>query len=235
MGSVSQIGPEGATALQVGDRAASIRPTLPTPLEGAWLGPALTDALLAVAWSVLALDGLRQSRRERAARSALGPVVAGDVRPPAAVRLLVLAVVIAGGATLEHLVGRFHHRPLAAAAGLALVGVGLVLHGVARRALGPHWSPVVTVRAGQPVVERGPYAVVRHPLYAALLLVASGSLLAHPSPAMACVAGGLTVGLLWKVAREERVLREALGADYARYAARVPALVPRLRLSGRRR
>ena len=32
---------------------------------------------------------------------------------------------------------------------------------------------------------------------------------------------------------EERVLRRALGADYARYAARVPALVPRLGL-GRR-
>jgi protein-S-isoprenylcysteine O-methyltransferase Ste14 len=68
----------------------------------------------------------------------------------------------------------------------------------------------------------------RHPIYLSGLLLATGSFLAHPSAASTCLAGGLTAGLLLKTRLEERTLRDALGAEYARYAARVPALLPRL-------
>jgi protein-S-isoprenylcysteine O-methyltransferase Ste14 len=115
-----------------------------------------------------------------------------------------------------------------AVAGLALAATGLVLHRRARRALGSGWA--VTVRSPEAggLVVRGPYARVRHPIYLALLLVAAGTLVAHPSLATAALACGLAGGLARKIRSEEAALRAALGPEWERYAARVPALVPRL-------
>jgi hypothetical protein len=67
---------------------------------------------------------------------------------------------------------------------------------------------------------------VRHPIYVAVVLLAVGSFLAHVSVATACVAGGLVAGLAVKMRVEERALRTWLGEPYARYAARVPAVLP---------
>src|SRR5207244_2896946 len=110
--------------------------------------------------------------------------------------------------------------------GLGLGAGGVALHGWARRTLGPMWSGVVQVRAQHVLVERGPYRLVRHPIYLAGLLLAAGSFLAHPSPASACLGGGFAVGVVLKAWLEERALRGVLGEEYARYAARVPALIP---------
>ena len=42
------------------------------------------------------------------------------------------------------------------------------------------WSGVIRVRAQHVVVDRGPYRLVRHPIYVAGLLLALGTFLAHP-------------------------------------------------------
>lgn len=209
--------------------AASIRGTQPL---AALSDPAVADALLAAAWGVLALDVLRRTRAERVARTALGPVVAGDPPPSLAARVVVLAVTLGGAAVLERTTGRLPPHPVATLAGLALAGAGLALHLWARRTLGPSWSATIGVRAAQRVIDRGPYGAVRHPLYVAIVLLAAGSFLAHPSLAAGCLAGGLVAGVVLKMRREERMLHATLGEAYARYARRVPALWPRL---GRRR
>ncbi len=149
-------------------------------------------------------------------------------RPPRALQGGVLAGALAGAAALEGLTGRGAFRPGPALLGLALVAAGLVLHLRARRALGAHWSGVIEVRAGHTVVVGGPYAWVRHPIYLAILLLASGSFLAHPSLATGVLAGGLAIGLGLKIRLEERALRTAAGLEYTDYAACVPALVPDL-------
>ena len=189
----------------------------------------VVDALLVAAWITLAADNLLLARRERAARARLGPVVGGGSGPGLAVRLAVLAVLLGCGALLEARTGgRLAFHPVAAIAGLALAATGVALHLRARRALGPFWSGPITVRAGHAVVTGGPYALVRHPLYLAILLLAAGSALAHPSLAVACGAAGLAAGIAYKIPVEERALRATCGDAYARYAAEVPALFPRL-------
>ena len=192
----------------------------------------LVDVLLVSAWAALAVVDLQAARSERAARRALGPALVGGRRPHPALLVLLVAATVAGLALIERRAGRFAAPPWLASAGLALAAGGLVLHVRARRALGASWSGVVTVRAAQTVVERGPYAVVRHPIYASLLLLAAGSFLAHPSVGTACLTLGFGVGLGLKIVVEERVLRRVLGAAYTSYAARVPALVPQLRRRG---
>jgi len=190
--------------------------------------PAAVDVLIAAAWIGLAADNLRLSRHEQEARARLPPAVSGGPRASRATRLGVLAILIGGGMLLEHRSGgRLGFHPLAALAGIALAAAGLALHMRARRALGVLWSSAIAVRPGQPIVTRGPYAIVRHPIYLGVLLLAAGTVLAHPSVATICIAAGLAVGVAWKIPAEERTLRAAYGEAWARYAAGVPALLPR--------
>ena len=196
--------------------------------------PVAADAFVIAAWLALAADSAFFAWRERGRRAALGPSIARGWQPPVVLRIAWVAGILGGLLLLERRAGRMDVHPALAMAGTALLAGGLVLHHRARRALGPYWAPTVTVQSAHAVVERGPYAVVRHPISLAVILLATGTLLAHPSLATACLAVGLTTGLGLRMHLEERLLRRTLGADYERYAARVPAIVPRLSRDTRR-
>lgn len=180
----------------------------------------VTDALLAAAWLGVVLDNRRMLRREAGAR-------ARESGPTRAVAAAVLAALLGGTALLERLSGgRVGFHPLAAGLGVGCAAAGLALHMRARRTLGVQWSSRVAVAPGHRLVTAGPYAWVRHPIYLAVLLLAAGTVLAHPSVATVCLAGGFAAGVAIKIRAEERVLRNAGGEAWARYAARVPALLP---------
>jgi protein-S-isoprenylcysteine O-methyltransferase Ste14 len=187
----------------------------------------VSDGLIVAAWATIVLDLLL---RGGADASGGGVLIAG--RPPLrpALRVALVAVTVGCFAALERETGRVTFDPTLAAAGLALAIAAVALHFSARRALGSMWSPAAMVRAGHEVVERGPYRVVRHPLYLAMLMLGAGTGLVHPSPATACLLIGLAVGTGLKIRMEERLLRQAL-PGYRQYAARVPSLLPRLRHS----
>lgn len=174
---------------------------------------------LAAAWGVLVLDVLLAHREAATPRP--GPAGAS---PSRGVRLIAAAMLVAAFIALERRTTVLEPAPLLAVVGLALVTAGLALHFRARSALGRSWSSAVTVRPGGPLVTHGPYARVRHPLYLAILLVAAGTALAHPSPATFCLAGGLAVGLGLKLRQEDRALRKAFGTQWTDYATAVPAL-----------
>ena len=99
----------------------------------------------------------------------------------------------------------------------------------ARIHLGALWSGSVTRKADHRVIEAGPYALVRHPIYTGLI-VSSLATAALRGTAFSLIGAGLVVlGLWFKGRLEERFLRAELGtADYDAYAARTPMLVPRL-------
>lgn len=73
----------------------------------------------------------------------------------------------------------------------------------------------------------GLYSRVRHPIYSGLLLLATGRVLASPSPVRLAALGGLTVLLARKARWEERHLVQRF-PDYARYAEATPRFVPAL-------
>lgn len=98
---------------------------------------------------------------------------------------------------------------IASAAGLALVIVGKV-------ALGRSFG---IAPANRGVVIRGPYVLVRHPIYTGYLLTHLAFLVAHPTPwnvAVILVADG---ALVFRALIEERVL--SADADYQSYCRRV--------------
>jgi protein-S-isoprenylcysteine O-methyltransferase Ste14 len=92
--------------------------------------------------------------------------------------------------------------------------------------LGGNWSGAVTVKEGHTLICRGPYTIVRHPIYSGLLLALLGVALIIGE-----VRGLLGVGVLflsyWLKSRmEERFMLEQFGAGYRQYQQRVKALIP---------
>jgi protein-S-isoprenylcysteine O-methyltransferase Ste14 len=115
---------------------------------------------------------------------------------------------------------------LAGAIGLLLVLLGVAFSIWARLVLGGNWSSAVTVKQGHTLICRGPYTLVRHPIYTGLLLALLGVAII-----VGQVRGLLGVGVLalayWlKLRMEERFMLEQFGADYRRYQERVKALIP---------
>lgn len=108
---------------------------------------------------------------------------------------------------------------------LAAAGCGFAWWG--RVHLGKLWSAALTRKADHKVVDSGPYAIVRHPIYTGLYMAAVATLAIRASP---IVVGGFALYLMgyWRKAREEeRFLADELGAGaYESYRQRVPMLLP---------
>ncbi len=79
--------------------------------------------------------------------------------------------------------------------------------------------------AGAQLIRRGPYRWIRHPMYTATLLVASGWLIGHASWSRGLMGLGLLVVLLVKLRYEERLLARHF-PDYPAYASRTRRLIP---------
>ncbi len=114
-----------------------------------------------------------------------------------------------------------------ATAALALVSTWFCY--AAARTLGRHWALVARVVEGHELVRSGPYAIVRNPIYLAMLGVVTATGLAFSRwPALLPAIVTYLAGTGLRIRAEERLLRAAFGAEFDDYARRVPALVPRL-------
>ncbi|WP_410671349.1 methyltransferase family protein [Amycolatopsis sp. cmx-4-68] len=111
--------------------------------------------------------------------------------------------------------------------GIVIGWLGLVLRWWSFISLGKYFTVTVRTSEDQPVVERGPYRVLRHPTYTGLLLVFSGGGLIVNNWVSAAGAGAvLLVALIHRLRIEERALEEALGGRYRQFAANRARLVP---------
>lgn len=109
---------------------------------------------------------------------------------------------------------------------LAAGGVGLTAW--AKKSLGRQWGLAARVVAGHKLVTSGPFRYCRHPLYlgmVGLLLATVLGLSSFIGAGAAFVLFGL--GTTVRVQAEERLLREAFGADFEDYRRKVPAFIPR--------
>lgn len=117
---------------------------------------------------------------------------------------------------------------------LAGVTVAIVVASVwfcyaAARALGRQWALVARVIEGHELISAGPYAIVRNPIYLAMLgmYLASALTVARWPAALA----GLIVflaGTAIRIRAEENLLRANFGDRFSDYARRVPGFFPRI-------
>jgi protein-S-isoprenylcysteine O-methyltransferase Ste14 len=115
-------------------------------------------------------------------------------------------------------------------AGIAAIWSGMALREWAHRTLGRFHRGDVTVHADHELVTEGPYAHIRHPLYAASLVVFSGIGMALGTRVSVVASTVLpTAALLHRIRIEEAAIsRSPLAPAFADYASEHPALIPRV-------
>jgi protein-S-isoprenylcysteine O-methyltransferase Ste14 len=97
-----------------------------------------------------------------------------------------------------------------------LSAVGLVLVVLGKMTLGRSFG---VVPANRGVVVRGPYMLVRHPIYTGYLITHAAFLLAHPAPWNLSILLVADTALVLRALMEERVL--SADASYRQYCQRV--------------
>ncbi|MFJ1758777.1 methyltransferase family protein [Amycolatopsis sp. NPDC088138] len=111
--------------------------------------------------------------------------------------------------------------------GIVLGWLGLLLRWWSFASLGKYFTVTVRTSEDQPVVDHGPYRVLRHPSYTGLLLVfAGGGLVAGNWVSTVGAIAVLLIALIHRLRIEERALGEALGDRYRQFAASRARLVP---------
>ncbi|MBI5275743.1 MAG: isoprenylcysteine carboxylmethyltransferase family protein [Burkholderiales bacterium] len=111
---------------------------------------------------------------------------------------------------------------------VALVVAGAAWCWWARLHIGKLWSGGVLVREGHRVVDSGPYAAVRHPIYMGAFVALIPFELIRTRPVDIVFAAGFVAFFTAKASIEEGFLREQLGEAYDEYRSRVPMLLPRM-------
>ncbi|HVS20544.1 MAG TPA: isoprenylcysteine carboxylmethyltransferase family protein [Pyrinomonadaceae bacterium] len=95
------------------------------------------------------------------------------------------------------------------------------------RTLGEQWSLGARLIEGHKLITEGPYQVVRNPIYTGMLgmLLVTGLAISHWIGLLIAIVI-FAIGTVIRVRSEEKLLREAFGAEFEEYARTVPAVVP---------
>jgi protein-S-isoprenylcysteine O-methyltransferase Ste14 len=199
-------------------------------LAGRWdLWNAWTTAGIFVAWATFQALALYRQKPE-ALKERIRPGTGGRVRLTVGLANEVVTLLVWSIAGLDQ---RFHWSTIVPPAGVV---VGIVIFTIAgglftwSLLVNPFFVPEVRIQAerGHRVIDKGPYAIVRHPSYASLLLLQVASGLALNSLLSLIAAVIFAVVVVQDTAIEDRMLQEEL-AGYAAYAAKVRyRLVPGL-------
>ena len=111
-------------------------------------------------------------------------------------------------------------------AGMILCVAGLGFAIWARVVIGRNWSGAVTLKEDHQLVDRGPYRLVRHPIYTGILsmYIATAIVLGHLA---GCIGVVIVFASFWiKLIREERVMLNQFPDEYTAYRQRVKRLIP---------
>jgi protein-S-isoprenylcysteine O-methyltransferase Ste14 len=110
--------------------------------------------------------------------------------------------------------------------GVAITAAGLGFSVWARLHLGRNWSAEIELKEGHRLIRSGPYRCARHPIYTGVLGGFLGSAVAL-GEWRGLLALALAFAAFWvKSRREETVLVDRFGAEYAAYRREVKALIP---------
>ena len=106
---------------------------------------------------------------------------------------------------------------------LCALGIGLAIR--ARVSLGRNWGMPMSRKENPELVTTGPYAFVRHPIYAGLLLAMLGSTIGESAvwvlPLILCGAY-----FIYSARREEKLMIEQFPELYPAYMRRTKMLLP---------
>jgi protein-S-isoprenylcysteine O-methyltransferase Ste14 len=118
-------------------------------------------------------------------------------------------------------------HPVSLALGLALVGLGYAGTLWTYSAMGDTWRIGIDRQERTALIRRGPYRLVRHPIYGLQVVMLAGAALLLPTP-VSCATLALHAGCVRLKARdEEKYLLTVPGDAYRAYRAQTGGLFPR--------
>ncbi len=146
-------------------------------------------------------------------------------------RLVTLVIVVGSivAGRLVHVHSHSHLWPRSLALGVVtdcIVVAGGAFTVWARITLGRNWSAEVTFKQDHELIEAGPYALARHPIYTGILVMALGTAINYGQAIGLALFIALCGGLWWKARQEERIMSEHFPEAYAGYKTRVRAIIP---------
>src|ERR1700726_2477437 len=101
--------------------------------------------------------------------------------------------------------------PLAAGTGLAFTVAGLCFAVWARMHLGKYWSGRISLKENHRVIQTGPYAWVRHPIYSGLILALFGTAITLGTISAFAGFAFMLISFVRKLKIEETWLRSQFG------------------------
>lgn len=120
-------------------------------------------------------------------------------------------------------------RIVALAAGLALMVVGAAFNVLGRLYLASNWANQIKIYEGHWLVTTGPFAIVRHPLYASLIWMLVGGALVYANLAGLLLSVAVFVPMMYgRAKKEEALLTGAFGERYATYRRTTGMFLPKL-------
>ena len=112
--------------------------------------------------------------------------------------------------------------------GLAVETLSIALAVWARRHLSDNWSGRIEIKVDHQLIRSGPYRLLRHPIYTALLGMCIGTALVD-GHTHALLGTTLMIAAYWrKIRMEESKLREAFGPEYDDYRRVTVGFIPGL-------
>ena len=117
--------------------------------------------------------------------------------------------------------------PLARWPAVALAFVAMYLTLICWRRMGRDWRMGIDPAEKNTLIVNGPYALVRHPIYALQCLLAVLTFLACPTDLVFIVAVLQCLLLQWEARREERHMLNVHGDVYGDYMRQVGRFMPR--------
>jgi len=124
------------------------------------------------------------------------------------------------GIVIALMSGGFDAAPVVVVLGWAVAGLGAGFGLAGMLYLGGNLSPFPAPLPGAELVDRGPYRMVRHPIYTGLILGGLGLATADGNWPAALMTAALTGVLAAKAGHEEGRMRRQLDG-YSAYAVRV--------------
>ena len=120
------------------------------------------------------------------------------------------------------------YRQLLILIGLILVVGGCAVNMAGRYYLGHHWANQVKVYEGHQVIRKGPYSLVRHPLYASIIaMLIGGGMVYRDYLALLLTVVLFIPMMVYRSRQEEQLLLKSLPA-YGQYRQEVGMLFPKL-------
>ena len=193
----------------------------------------LCGILVAVYWMRVGRMAIKTRRKTGNAANLLPPELLGRLLRiiwfPTVGAWIILPFVVATRQQLQlpiFLRPLFVDRVINYAAAI-LVGVCLAASWVCWRRMGKSWRMGINPNEKTTLIVSGPYAYVRHPIYALSTLMMLATIVSVPSPTMLVVGLVHSLLLQWEARREEQYLLSVHGDTYGRYRSAVGRFVPR--------